>query len=160
MFDPSAAVALLAREPEELADVELELGLGELGRLRSWTDATEARWLAVLSRRRRDSSDPAPDAAEKLRRQQNCSRGEARRRAKRAEQLEKLPATQRALEQGQISSAHADAMARGREHADGQAKAALQAARRSCSPRGRTRRQRPSASGSSGSWPSTPVTTA
>jgi Domain of unknown function (DUF222) len=127
MFDPSAAVELLARDPEQLADADLEQGLGEFGRLRSWADGGEARWLAVLGRRQWDPSDPAPDTSEKLRRRQNCSRGEARRRAKRAEQLEELPATQRALENGEISSGHADAMARGRQHADPQAKAALAA---------------------------------
>jgi hypothetical protein len=125
MFDTDEAWIRLGRNPDEMDRADLDEFLAAAGRARSYVDAREALGLAALARLDREGSDPAGDDAERLRRTQNTSRGEARRRAERAAQLEALPATQEALEQGQITGGHADVLAAGRAKADDRAKAAL-----------------------------------
>ena len=125
MFDPCAAHRLLARDAEDMSAAEQDAAVAAAARLRSWADAREAVVVRQRDAGPKDPSDPAKDAADRIRRQQNVSRGEAQRRAQTAEQLGHLPGTQDALENGAITGDHAAAMARGRAKADQAAQDAL-----------------------------------
>ncbi len=128
MASPDQAYATAGREPEGMTRAEVLEFLRATGKVESWAAARRARGLRVLKDMPADPTDPAKDEADRLRREQNLSRGEANKRAKTAEQLGHLPETQDALENGEINNDHASAMADARAKADDQAKAALAAA--------------------------------
>ncbi len=127
MPDPAKTVELLSKDPTALAREDVLAGITSAEELRSWIAAREGRFARRLDELPADPSDPAKDLAGTLERNQNVGRGEAKRRKDRAEQLDHLPATDEALEQGEITDGHADAMARARSKADATAKAALEA---------------------------------
>ena len=100
----------------ELAGLSLE-GAGRgvlrgvvatLARVRAGADAAEARVVGALER----LDDGGLDAVEVLRRNTGSSQREARRRWRRARALTQLPNVARALASGDISTEHAEALAR------------------------------------------------
>ncbi|HYF44872.1 MAG TPA: DUF222 domain-containing protein, partial [Acidimicrobiales bacterium] len=68
---------------------------------------------------------PAKDTAGQVGRDQKLDAGQAKRKTRTAKQLEDLPEAQAKLEEGEISEAHADALADARAKADARARAAL-----------------------------------
>ena len=125
MTRPDQAFDIAGRDPEGMTRDEVIDFLRATGKVESWSAARRARGLRVLKDMPADPTDPAKDEADRLRREQNISRGEANKRAKTAEQLGHLPETQDALENGDITGDHAAALADARSKADDQAKAAL-----------------------------------
>ena len=128
MAAPDRAYETAGCEPEGMTRAEVLAFLRATGKVESWIAGRRARGLRVLKDLPADPTDPAKDEADRLRREQNLSRGEANKRARTAEQLGHLPETQDALENGDINNDHAAAMADARAKADDQAKAALAAA--------------------------------
>lgn len=128
MARPVAAFDLAGREPEGMTRAEVLAGIRASAKVEAWAEARQARFFRALKDLPADPSDPAKDEADRLRREQNISRGEANKRATTAEQLGHLPETQDALENGDITGDHAAALARGRAKADDKAKAALERA--------------------------------
>src|SRR5690349_8317583 len=118
MRRPSELVEQLSSPPEGLSREELFAGLRSAEELRSWIAAREGKFGRALDALPKDPSSPAKGLADELERKQKISRGRAKAKAERAKQLEGLPGTESALEDGQITDAHADAMARGRAKAD------------------------------------------
>src|SRR5690349_20459367 len=127
MTSPAEIVELLGSDPVGADRGRAVEVLAAAEAHRSWVAAREAKWARHLDSLPRDSSSPAKGLADELERKQKLSRGRAKAREERAKQLEGLPGTEAALEDGEITDAHADAMARGRAKADAQAKAALEA---------------------------------
>jgi hypothetical protein len=126
MPTPVETVELLRSDPAGLGREELLAGITSAEELRSWIAAREGRFARALDALPKDPSSPAKDVAGEMERKQKISRGKAKARAERAKQLEGLPGTESALEDGAITDAHADAMARARAKADAQARAALE----------------------------------
>jgi hypothetical protein len=87
--------------------------------------ARVARVIRAIDALPKDPSEPAKDTAGQLERDQNLDPGKAKQKARTAKELDHLPETQAALEGGEISEAHADALADARSKADGKARAAL-----------------------------------
>jgi len=79
-----------------------------MGRVRAGADAAEARVVQALEQ----LDDGGVDAVEVLRRNAGSSHREARRRRRRAEALAQMPRVAGALAAGDISTEHADALAR------------------------------------------------
>jgi hypothetical protein len=125
MQSPVSVVRSLGRDPDRLTTGELRAALSVAATLRGWLAGRESRLIRELDRRAKDSSDPAKDTAGQVGRGQNLDPGQAKRKTRTAKELDALPETQAALEQGEISEAHADALADARAKADATAKAAL-----------------------------------
>ena len=109
-------VALVGALLSELAGLSLD-GAGRgvlrgvvaaLARVRAGADAAEARVVHALER----LDDGGLDAVEVLRRNAGSSQREARRRWRRARALAQMPNVARALAAGDISTEHAEALAR------------------------------------------------
>src|SRR4051812_47556603 len=122
MARPAEIVELLRSDPAGMSREELLRGIGSAEELRSWIAAREGRFTRALAALPADPASPARDTAGELERKQKVSRGRARARAERAKQLEGLPGTEAALEDGDITDAHADVMARARARADAEAR--------------------------------------
>ena len=82
-----------------------------LGRVRAGVDAAEARVVQALEQ----LDDGGVDAVEVLRRNAGSSQREARRRRRRAQALAEMPNVAGALAAGDISTEHAEALARAAE---------------------------------------------
>ncbi|HYF46844.1 MAG TPA: DUF222 domain-containing protein [Acidimicrobiales bacterium] len=126
MLSPAQAFEVLGRETDGMSREEYRELIGAAATVRAYADAREAVGLRGLAALDPDPADPARDTADRLQREQNIGRGEARRRAETAEQLGHLDDTQDALEEGRITGEHAAAMAAGRAKADARARAALE----------------------------------
>lgn len=130
MASPDQAYATAGQDPEGMTQDEVLAGIRASAKVEAWAEARQARFVRALKNLPRDPADPAKDEADRLRREQNISPGEANKRATTAEQLAHLPETQDALENGDITGDHAAAMARARAKADEKAMAALERAER------------------------------
>ena len=124
MPTPAEIVELLAQDPSG-HDRDSRAGLAAVETHRSWVAAREGSGPGA-GRAARDPSSPAKDLAGEMQRKQKVGAGQAKRRAERAKQLEDLPETEQALEDGGITDAHADVLARARAKADAKARAALE----------------------------------
>ncbi len=126
MPTPAEILELLAQDPDGHDRDSTERVLAAVETHRSWVSAREAKWARHLDGLPRDSSSPAKDLAGEMQRKQKVGAGQAKRRAERAKQLEDLPETEQALEDGDITDAHADVLARARAKADAKARATLE----------------------------------
>jgi len=126
VLSPPQAFELIGQDPSAMSPDQLRAYLRAVGTVRAYADAREAVGVRRLAAQEPDPADPAKDEADRLRREQNIGRGEAKRRAETAEQLGHLGETQDALEEGRITGEHAAAMAAARAKADAKAKAALE----------------------------------
>ena len=126
MLDPVRLVEALAEDRPGLSRDRLREDLGSAAALSAWIAGREALTIRALDGCERDPSDPAKDTAGQLEREQKLEPGKAKAKTRTAEQLASLPETQKALEQGEISEAHAQALADLRAKADAKARAALE----------------------------------
>jgi len=126
MTRPAEIVELLARDPDGASREQSAEVLAAAEAHRSWVAAREAKWARHFEALDKDPSSPAKDLADEMQQKQKVGRGEARKRSERAKQLNDLPGTESALEDGEITDAHADVLARARAKADAEARAALE----------------------------------
>lgn len=105
------AAGLMALDPAAMHRVERRDAAVGVKRARAALDAFEARLVSASSRL--DGGRPA--AIELMRASGGCSGREAHRRFRRAAALVRMPAVAGALDEGSITSEHADALARAAE---------------------------------------------
>ncbi len=126
MLDPVRLVEALAEERAGLPQDRLREDLGSAVALIAWIAGREVLTIQALDRCEPDPSDPAKDTAGKVERDQKLEPGKAKAKTRKAEQMKSLPETQKALENGEVSEAHAQALADARAKADAKARAALE----------------------------------
>ncbi len=126
MLDPVRLVETLAEDRAGLPQDRLREDLGSAVALIAWIAGREVLTIQALDRCEPDPSDPAKDTAGKVERDQKLDPGKAKAKTRKAEQMKSLPETQKALEEGEISEAHAQALADTRAKADAKARAALE----------------------------------
>ena len=126
MLDPVRLVEALAEDRAGLPQDRLREDLGSAAALSAWIAGREVLTIQELDRCEPDPSDPAKDTAGKVERDQKLEPGKAKAKTRKAEQMKSLPETQKALENGEVSEAHAQALADVRAKADAKARAALE----------------------------------
>lgn len=125
-MDPVRLVEALAEERAGLPQDRLREDLGSAVALIAWIAGREVLTIQELDRCEPDPSDPAKDTAGKVERDQKLEPGRAKAKTRKAEQMKSLPETQKALENGEVTEAHAQALADIRAKADAKARAALE----------------------------------